>query len=318
MGGRGAVSPAGMARLKEAERDDAKKVKRSRAQSSGTFKSSSGALGANVISSSEFKSIDPLTFLVSTLEVTIGQGLKVDPANPNYMTIETIFNGNIITATKPGHLNTISKELFGRSLTAQEYSHLMAAPSGSRINIDILENAHEWGYNEAVGEVISINVTHPYYRNQARKIYRNTKGQLELHHAVWELHSHAPKGTGTWVFLGAVNAALKYKVDVITTDAAGNPGELLPDRQSFNGYYTWPRLGYNARLSEEHRAKLPTHLQTACTLNQLFLMKDGAEWWKLNGGSGQMVFSLNPRHSSLKVLSTYLRQKAAQRKQNGD
>jgi hypothetical protein len=66
MGGRGAVSPAGMARLKESERDAAKKIKRSRAQPSGNVKSSSGALGTNEVASSEFKSIDPLTFLVST------------------------------------------------------------------------------------------------------------------------------------------------------------------------------------------------------------------------------------------------------------
>ena len=70
-----------------------------------------------------------------------------------------------------------------------------------------------------------------------------------------------------------------------------------------NGYYTWPRLGFNASLGRASQR------YGAPDLHTLFRQPGGAEKWKREGAA--MVMEFNPRRRSphRQVLDAYLQEK---------
>lgn len=228
-------------------------------------------------------------------------GLVIHLQSP-HQTRQQLANQTQVIADEPAELNRISQELFGYPLSAEDYAALVAAPPQSKVSV-----RPNWDQG-----AIRISVAHPLYQRQEREIYRNRKGELELHHTAWKVAPDAPKGTGCQKFLEALNAALKYKIDLITTEAAGSPAKAFANRSGWNGYITWPKFGYNAPLKKSTRDRLPPQFQSAKSLNQLFLLPGGAEWWEQHGQGGNMVFRLKPGSSSFKVFQNYLKKKTEQ------
>ena len=76
-----------------------------------------------------------------------------------------------------------------------------------------------------------------------------------------------------------------------------------------NGYYTWPRLGYDAELEPEYRRKLPEQFRDARTVQDLMATREGAEHWKRTGYMAQMKFDTTPGSRSIQVLNRYLASK---------
>jgi len=230
------------------------------------------------------------------LDLSWGKGLKSN--EPDYEVSTT--GGVTVVATDPARLNTLSQQLFGYTLSPRDYAALVAAPPGARVELTA-----SYSYR---GDTIQLSIKHPLYDKQERTLYRNPQGELELHHSYWRMSNQAPAGTARQVFWGVVNAALKYKIQKITTMAAGNRSS-----SSFNGYYTWARFGFNGSLSQYYRASLPESLKPARNLNQLMLMPGGAEWWKEHGEDQNLTFYVRPGSSSLRVWLAYLKEKHQQK-----
>ena len=76
--------------------------------------------------------------------------------------------------------------------------------------------------------------------------------------------------------------------------------------KDYNGYYTWPRLGYNAELTPYVKSKLPAPYNTVKDLHQLFAMPGGAEAWKEHGSSRDMSFNPSPNSMHRQYLQAYL------------
>jgi hypothetical protein len=90
---------------------------------------------------------------------------------------------------------------------------------------------------------------------------------------------------------------------------------------AFNGYYTWPRLGYDQDF-EDLEMQGPTATRLVAEAQRLFpgadrvadLMttKEGRDWWKANGTDLLVCrFDLREGSRSRQVLDTYLEERAA-------
>jgi hypothetical protein len=123
----------------------------------------------------------------------------------------------------------------------------------------------------------------------------------------------APAGTGTRVFAKQVHYAHKVGVRSIHTHAAGEAGNRF-----YNGYYTWPRLGYNADLvgedghASDHAKRAATDLNLPHPpkdLHDLMRAPGGSAWWKEHGHQTQAYFDTTPGSSSHRALHHYLHHK---------
>lgn len=115
----------------------------------------------------------------------------------------------------------------------------------------------------------------------------------------------AAPGTGLRAFARMVEAAQQVGLQQIKATAIGT----AVDR--YNGYYTWPRYGFDAALRPGHIRQLPPSLAGRHTLLDLMSIAEGRTWWKANGMDMTVSFDLAPNSRSLQVLADVLREKGA-------
>lgn len=131
-------------------------------------------------------------------------------------------------------------------------------------------------------------------------------------------------GLGTRLLANQVDAAARLGVDRIMTMAerldSDDPGSAMV------GYYTWPRLGYdaplNGRLQELLGAAAKPHGLTQAeidrmgTLQDLFRTKGGRDLWKEAGLGMPMAFDPKPGSRSREILDAYVEAKFGGQTQN--
>lgn len=118
----------------------------------------------------------------------------------------------------------------------------------------------------------------------------------------------APKGLGATAFLRAAQAARRLGINRVELLAAGGATYKLGRSwtEEFNGYYSWPRFGFDTPLTEETKKLLAgSHDREACT-SLLDLMSCDAKWWSENGGGCRMTFDLSKGSRSWHTLNAYL------------
>lgn len=120
-------------------------------------------------------------------------------------------------------------------------------------------------------------------------------------------------GLGARIFARQVENAAASGVDRFDTYAAGiaEPKGTPQDDATYNGYYTWPRLGYDGGLTKSQRNKLPDTLQGATRISDVMKTPEGRDWWRYEAGAGAEVrFDLKPGSQSRRVLEGYLKERA--------
>jgi len=95
-------------------------------------------------------------------------------------------------------------------------------------------------------------------------------------------------GLGTKVFASEADQAAAMGFKYIKTQAARSPW--------MNGYYTWPRLGYDAEVNGP---------LGKTRVSDLMRSQNGRDWWKEHGDTTYMNFSLSKRSRSFKILKSY-------------
>lgn len=120
-------------------------------------------------------------------------------------------------------------------------------------------------------------------------------------------------GKGTKIFADQVEACAFAGVKEIQTHAARGSDS------TFNGYYTWPRLGYDQDLGDisptsSRERVLAKQLQekfpSAEKVSDLMKTKEGRDFWKAKGVDlHDATFDLREGSFSRKVLSAYLEEK---------
>jgi hypothetical protein len=113
------------------------------------------------------------------------------------------------------------------------------------------------------------------------------------------------KGQGAKIFSNQVKAAQKAGFDKINVSAAGSKND-----RTYNGYYTWARLGYRPNNSMQEVASIFRDTgRNYGTWENMMKSKQGVADWKEHGSSWRGSFDLKKGSYSDKALKEYLKSK---------
>jgi GNAT superfamily N-acetyltransferase len=167
---------------------------------------------------------------------------------------------------------------------------------------------------------LAVHIDHPAVKSWSRYVGIDQNGKKFINNAVFELKKeYQGKGFGAEAFASEVAAAKAQGFAYIKTHAVGGFGE------EFNGYYTWPRLGYDQSIADlakqdddglgKAAAKAARKsFPSAKTVGDIMATTEGRLWWKKNGSSlEEAKFDLADGSRSMRILNDYLREKNAKK-----
>lgn len=102
------------------------------------------------------------------------------------------------------------------------------------------------------------------------------------------------RGIGTKIFMHTVQEADKYGIHTIVSRASRDDGQ--------NGYYTLPLWGYDGDISD---IDLPPKFEGVETIQQLYSLPGGMQWWKKNGETIDVTFDTRKGSMSRRILEHY-------------
>lgn len=146
-----------------------------------------------------------------------------------------------------------------------------------------------------------VNVQHPDYT--MTRTFRKEGNKIICHNDYFR--AYRPGSGNSKVFAQQVFNLQAAGVSHIETDAARSDGP-----GGYNGYYTWPRLGYDVSIEKASKyASVPASLGPIRRVSDLMKTEEGRAWWKENGGWTAMEFDLKADSQSMKVLTAYAQAK---------
>lgn len=196
-----------------------------------------------------------------------------------------------------GDVKKSIKEIFGREVDDATIGALANAPDGAKVGVIA-------GRNE-----VEFNVEHDGVKS-VRTLTKKPDGRLVMHNDFFEIKKDSKyKGEGVKFFANQVQALREAGVSEIETHAAGHNGNPV-----FNGYYTWPRMGYDGTINSGVIADLPKNIQrklgNSRSVQKLFSIPGGKEAWKEHGRDiYDATFDLRGDSHSMKVLNAYLEER---------
>ena len=125
-------------------------------------------------------------------------------------------------------------------------------------------------------------------------------GHLVLVNEGFHIHvgSMRRKGLGLRMFHRQLENAKTLGVTRIEADAGRRSGE--------NGYYTWPRFGFDGLLPTEVRRGLPSRMKGVRSVLDLMVCERGRQWWKEHGRTISVTFDMSVQSRSRLVFDRYI------------
>lgn len=200
------------------------------------------------------------------------------------------------------------KNYLGYNATREDLASVVGAPDDAVVSID----GFNFAETEGEGEGILVTVAHPAIQLCERIITKDPSGIPYIINSVFKLHKDLQSlGLGTEIFATQVSNAMELGFDHIQCHAAD--GE-------WNGYYTWPRLGYDCPLDQlmsdtptmaQHRLKgLMDQFPLAESVQDIFDSEGGPEAWKqAKLDIYEAKFDLAKDSRSSKKLAAYVQRK---------
>ncbi len=191
-----------------------------------------------------------------------------------------------------GDADAAARHLFGRHLLPYDYAELAGAPDDALVEVGTL------------GGALYIEVSGPPERAY-RAFHRVRASQCSpviFSDGFYILRRHLQGcGLGLRVFARQLEHARRLGVGRI---------ELVAGRRSYeNGYYTWPRFGFDGPLPHVVRQNLPPELSRAQTVLDLMDDEPGRRWWKRHGITLPVAFDVTRQSRSWEVFARYLRER---------
>ena len=182
-----------------------------------------------------------------------------------------------------------ARRMFGRNLNRREYAGLAGAPDGANVDVGSL------------GDELYIESREPAtttYRAVQRISFTDSAPVVSIDAFHILARSMQRKGLGLEILARQISYAKHLGVRCIETTAGRYPSE--------NGYYTWPRFGFNGPLPESVKQKLSPGLGHAREVLDLIETQSGRRWWIEHGVTLHVVFDLSDQSRSWKMLHRYL------------
>jgi hypothetical protein len=252
----------------------------------------------------------------STARVTESTpAISPPPPTPVHVPVGTFgTTGNVTWGTPISDAHELARHILGSNATAHDLLSVAGIPDGARVEVTTMEGAGKHAYVRATGNTQVRNPNNgemvaSHYAAD-RTISLNPNGTRSIHNDSFE-----GKGSGLQMFGRQVENATKWGFTHIETYAAGfgsgTPGQRPPEGR-MNGYYTWPRFGYNGKVHPDDIERMPPDAQRNTRaadgmLSGLMSTKEGRDWWMGHGESKDLKFDLTPGSYSQDTLSTYLK-----------
>jgi len=184
----------------------------------------------------------------------------------------------------------ISSRLFGRPLYPWQYAGLVGAPDSARVDL----------FPEA--DHLYLDMSDPLaaqYRSHHEIRLRD--GRLVLVNEGFHIHVERMQrqGLGLRVFHRQLENAKMLGVTRIEADAGRRAGE--------NGYYTWPRFGFDGLLPSDVWRDLPPAMKGMRSVLDLMACQPGRQWWKRHGRTIPVAFDVARGSRSRQVFDRYVR-----------
>jgi hypothetical protein len=186
----------------------------------------------------------------------------------------------------------IARRLFQRPLETWEYAGLAGAPDDALVEV----GASGGKLYIEIGDPAAATYRGYYYVRRAATHLVVINDGFHI-----PLHRLQRRGLGLCILHRQVAAAAALRVDRIEVVAGRRRGE--------NGYYTWPRFGFEGVLPARLRRMLPLGLRKATTILDLMVCPRGRTWWRENGVTIGAAFDLLAGSRSRSVLDQYVQAK---------
>ena len=182
--------------------------------------------------------------------------------------------------------------LFDRHLRTCDYAGLAGAPDGARVEL----GASRGGLYIETSDPISDGYrAYLYVRRAGADLMMINEGfQVRV-------ESMQRKGLGLRMFHRQLDNAGVLGVARIEAVAGRRHDE--------NGYYTWPRFGFDGPLPGTLKRDLPPGLEDVCTVLDLMECEKGRLWCRHHGCTIAVTFDLAERSRSRKVFQRYVRER---------
>lgn len=223
-----------------------------------------------------------------------------------------------------------SKKESNKSVVANLKSSVPAPFDSSKINVDL--GRHTDLPKESVDKVLSLCGARSFCENGApdagitlspfsKKLKGNAyienngvQVMIEFDDTAKDLRVHhlnvkeTGKGTGTKVMRDILFEAKNQGYSNVELVAEGKKGT------GENGYYTWPRLGFDGELTREQREQAKKSGFDVKKVSELMNSDAGRRYWRENGSTISLSFDLSDGSDSMKTLEAYSDKKS----RNGD
>ena len=187
----------------------------------------------------------------------------------------------------------IAQRLFGRALRLAEYAGLAGAPDDAKVEIGA---SHGRLYLELADPLTAAYCGYYYvFGRKAAVILLNDGFRIHL-------RTMRRQGLGLQMFYRQARNAAARGVDWIEA--------LAGRRRDENGYYTWPRYGFDCPLPASIRHGLPVALKNSRTLLDMMSGETGRQWWQQQGTDVRVRFDLASGSRSRRFLAEYVRLRA--------
>ncbi len=198
-------------------------------------------------------------------------------------------------------IRRITRQLFGRRLQPWEYAGLTGAPDTARVDVSTYRNGLYLEMGDPVGN-----------RYRAIRLVRLVGSKLIIFNDGFHIHllSMQRKGLGLQIFKRQLDNAVALSVRRIEAVAGRRHNE--------NGYYTWPRFGFDGRLPGRVRGRLPMGLEHATTVLELIDAEKGRLWWREHGCTIRVRFDVADQSRSREVFRRYLRHRLRSGRGSGE
>lgn len=188
-------------------------------------------------------------------------------------------------------------QLNGKPLDDWQLQTLAMCPTGGHVHVRYHRPSH-----------ITLESLHPDHIGQGNRnvveLKRDSNSRF-LYLEIVQFSSTASK-IGRTAFFRLAETAMRLGFKRVELLAAGGTQYKNPWTQPFNGYYTWPRFGFDAELWPVTLAKLQGIQHLSGCQRLLDVMERDPEWWKINGDGSELTFDLQEGSRSWHTLYTYL------------
>jgi hypothetical protein len=183
----------------------------------------------------------------------------------------------------------ISQRLFGRILGSAEFAGLAGAPDDGLVEVGVVSQKLYLELSDPANHVYGGSFF--LQGGQAPTVLLNDGFCIYV-------RAMRRRGLGLHVFHRQVQNAASLDIRRIDAVAGRAKDE--------NGYYTWPRYGFQAPLPPSVLSRLPLALRHCRTILQLMASARGREWWGTHGETLAVRFDLTPGSRSWATLASYV------------